>query len=208
MRVAWVKNVADGAMLNPGELLSLQLRDGRVIAASQMKLKADPVEERIAPVPGTSRASEHVAGNRICADLSAEDPLLAIHWCAILRDGANYLRQEMTLKAGTQPVDIAEVRLFDFSAPGAEVKGTVAGSPIVLGNFFFGFESPLSTSEVKDGRALTVLRRVLPLEAGNSVSYSSVIGVAAPGQMRREFLTYIEQERAHPASRTGQYRLR
>ena len=46
--------------------------------------------------------------------------------------------------------------------------------------------------------ATAFLTRVLPLEAGNSITYSSVIGVAAPGQMRREFLAYIEQERAHP----------
>jgi hypothetical protein len=37
-------------------------------------------------------------------------------------------------------VDIAEVRLFDFEAPGARVVGKVAGSPIVAGDFFFGFE--------------------------------------------------------------------
>ncbi len=50
---------------------------------------------------------------------------LAVHWCAVLRDGANYLRQEVTLKAGAQAVDIAEVRMFDFDAPGAEVVGKV-----------------------------------------------------------------------------------
>jgi hypothetical protein len=31
-----------------------------------------------------------------------------------------------------------------------------------------------------------------------SVTYSSVIGVARTGQMRRDFLSYIERERAHP----------
>jgi len=88
--------------------------------------------------------------------------------------------------------------MFDFDSPGVEVVGKVPGSPIVVGNFFFGFEFPLSESAVKDGRATAVLTRVLPLEAGNSITYSSVIGVAAPGQMRRDFLKYIEQERAHP----------
>ncbi len=198
LKVAEVVDARGGATLNPGEAFSLLLRDGRVIAASQMKMSAAPVEEQIAAEPAASRAAEHLKGRRLCADLSTEDHSLTVRWCAVLREGANYVRQEVTLKAGAQPVDIAEVRMFDFDAPGAEVVGKVAGSPIVDGNFFFGFEFPLSASAVKDGRATSILTRVLPLEAGNSITYSSVIGVAAPGQMRRDFLKYIEQERAHP----------
>jgi hypothetical protein len=198
LRVVSVTDLAGGATLTPGEAFSLKLRDGRVIAASQMMMNAAPVEEQIVPDPGASRAAEKMVGRRLCADLHTEDNSLAVHWCAVLLDGANYLRQEVTLKADAQPVDIAEVRMFDFDAPGAEVVGKVPGSPIVDGNFFFGFEFPLSASVVKDGRATSILTRVLPLEAGNSIAYSSVIGVAAPGQMRRDFLAYIEQERAHP----------
>jgi hypothetical protein len=198
LRVVWVKDLASGATLAPGEAFSLTLRDGRVIVASAMKLSAAPVEETVPPIPAASRAAERVAGRRLCADLSTTDNALTVRWCAVLREGANYLRQEVTLKAGAQPLDIAEVRLFDFDAPGAEVVGKVAGSPMVDGNFFFGFESPLSASAVTDGRATSILTRTLPLEAGNSIAYSSVIGVGAPGQMRREFLAYIEQERAHP----------
>lgn len=194
----WVEDRANGARLTPGETFSLKLRDGRVLAASQMKLGATPAMEDVAPIATTSHAAERVAGKRICADLSADDISLTAHWCVVLRDGANYVRQEVTLKAGAQPVDLAEVRMFDFDAPGAEVVGKVPGSPLVEGNFFFGFEFPLSESVVKDGRATSILTRTLPLEAGNSITYSSVIGVAAQGQMRREFLAYIEQERAHP----------
>lgn len=193
-----MKDAADGKSLNPGELFSVKLRDGRVVAASRMKLTSAVAEDLIVPVVTASRAAEHVAGKRLCADLAAEDVSLAVHWCAELRDGANYLRQEVTLKAATKPVDLAEVRMFDFAAPDAKVVGTVPGSPLVAGNFFFGFESPLSASEVNGGHATALLTRTLPLEAGNSITYSSVIGVAAPGQMRREFLSYIEQERAHP----------
>ena len=198
LKVDEIVDRKSGAKLLPGEAFSLQLRDGRVIAASQMKMKAAPVEEQTAATPAASSAAERVAGRRVCAELSEDDVSMAVHWCAVLRAGANYLRQEVVLKAGAQAVDIAEVRMFDFDVPGAEVVGKVPGSPLVAGNFFFGFEFPLSESAVKDGRATAVLMRVLPLEAGNSITYSSVIGVAAPGQMRRDFLAYIEQERAHP----------
>jgi len=74
----------------------------------------------------------------------------------------------------------------------------VKGTPLTAGNFFLGFEHPLSTSSVVDKRGVAEMERVLPLRAGQTVTYSSVVGVAAPGQMRRDFLAYIERERAHP----------
>lgn len=193
-----VQNLADGASLAPGEAFSLKLRDGRVFTASQFKLSAAPTHEAVAANPSASRAAEQTAGRRMCADLTAPDIALAVRWCAVLRNGANYVRQEVTLKAATQAVNLAEVRLFDFDAPSAKVVGKVPGSPLVAGSFFFGFEFPLAESVVNNGRATAMLARTLPLEAGNSITYSSVIGVAVPGQMRREFLSYIEQERAHP----------
>jgi len=198
LRVAWIRDAADGVSLAPGEAFSLQLQDGHVIAASQMKMVAVPREELLAPKPDASSAAERIQGRRLCADLSTEDDSLAVHWCAILRDGTNYLRQEVTLEAGTQPVQLAEVRMFEFVCPDARVEGTVPGSPMVAGNFFFGFEFPLAKNAVQGGRATATLTRELPLEAGQSITYSSVVGVAAPGQMRRDFLAYIEHERAHP----------
>lgn len=198
IKVTEVEDRSSRAKLRPVEAFSLKLRDGRVITASQLKMNAAPVEKQVAPNPSAARHAEQVAGRSLCADLSTQDNSLAVHWCAVLRDNTNYLRQEITLRALEEPVDIAEVRLFDFEVNGARVVGKVAGSPIVAGDFFFGFESPLSASEVKGDRATAVLTRILPLGAGQSITYSSVIGVAAPGQLRRDFLAYIEEERAHP----------
>ena len=202
LRVAGIKDLSDGDMLRPGEAFSVEFRDGRVVAASQMGMSGPPVVKAIAPDPGAPRHAAHLAGHEICADLrfgqSSESHALSAHWCAILREGTNYLRQQVTLKAGAHAVDLAEVRMFDFDAPNAQVVGKVAGSPLVDGNFFFGFEVPLAVSAVEAGRATSILTRTLPLEAGQSITYSSVIGVARPGQMRRDFLAYIEQERAHP----------
>ena len=63
---------------------------------------------------------------------------------------------------------------------------------------FFGFEHPLSRTTVEAGHLQSFITRTLPLRAGTSVTYSSVIGVASPGQMRRDFLAYIERERPRP----------
>lgn len=193
-----VANRRDGATLKPGEPFALEFDDGHILAASQMKLDGKPVETSIAAKPNASRRAEQIPGRQLCADLTAQAEDLTAHWCAIERDGTNYLRQEVTIKAGANPAHISEVRIFQFAAPGAQVVGTVQGSPFVAGNFFFGFEFPLSDNTVTGGVATSTLKRILPLEAGQSITYSSVIGTAAPGQMRRDFLAYLEDERAHP----------
>ena len=74
----------------------------------------------------------------------------------------------------------------------------MSGSPAVAGNVYFGFEHPLSKIQIVNGSLQALITRSLPLRSGTSVSYSSVIGVAAPDQMRRDFLAYVERERPRP----------
>jgi hypothetical protein len=93
---------------------------------------------------------------------------------------------------------VSGVILIDTRAPQAEVSGTVKGSPLVAGNFFLGFESPLSESSVVRGRSVSQLLSGVPVGAGLTSEYSAVVGVAPAGQMRRGFESYIERERAHP----------
>ena len=198
LQIAGVEDLRSGAVLKPGEVFSLRFADGTVLAASQMQLAVAPVEEKTLSDAQASRDAEHLAGQQLCADLRAEDRGLTAHWCAVLRDGTNYLRQKVSFEAGSRPVQISQIRMFDFDAPAAHLVGTAKGSPLVSGDFFFGFESPMSESNVSRDRVTSQIQRVLPLEAGKSVTYSSVIGVAQAGQMRRDFLAYIEEERAHP----------
>src|SRR5207245_1333778 len=87
---------------------------------------------------------------------------------------------------------------INVSASGAKIVGSVKGSPVISGTAFLGFEHPLSQCATEGDRIRCSLKRALPLRAGQSVTYSSVIGVARPGQLRRDFLAYVERERAHP----------
>ncbi len=64
----------------------------------------------------------------------------------ILLDGSSYLRQSLTISTGGHDVPISRVALIDLTLPGAHVSGSVAGSPIVAGDLFLGFEHPLSQS--------------------------------------------------------------
>ncbi len=187
----------------PREAFIVVFRDGRVLKASQMKalgrLKAGDPEIR----PKASRLAERITGKSAAAVLESADGGLRAEWSAVLRDDASYIRQEVRLEAVEEDADIAQIILVDWDLPGAGVAGRVAGSPVVAGGVFTGFEHPMSVSEIaagKDGEARILCRldRALPLRRGQSFVCSSVTGVAPEGQLRRAFLYYLELERAHP----------
>lgn len=184
-------------LIVPGELFVIRLKDGRELPASQMSVLSAPEIKILPASPDASRESDRLPGRKIMVTLQAA-PNLNLIWSAILRDGSNYLRQEVTLKALGQDVPISEVRLISWQLPEAKVVGTVAGSPIVAHSIFAGFENPLSKCAVNNGLTTCSLARILPLLAGHEVTYSSVIGVTPQKQLRRGFLNYLERERAHP----------
>ena len=179
---------------------ALVLKDGAVYSASDLDMTGEPKVNELKPDPrlDTPRLADSIHGFAIDVPLQTPDHALTVRWSFILRDGSNYLRQQLTLTAGEKDVDLQRVQLLDIPLPGSHVTGTVAGSPIVAGNLFLGFEHPLSESRVRNDRAMAWIDRDLPLKAGQSITYSSVIGVAHEGQMRRGFLAYLERERAHP----------
>lgn len=183
-----IRDQLDGRTLVMPEAFTLVMHDGSTLRSSSM---------RMSPLESGSASSSPAALHRVCADFSGAGLSGQIRWCLLMRPQAHYFRQQLTVRA-TRDLPIAQVRLLDFQDPGARVSGTVPGSPIVDSGMFFGFEHPLSASQVHDGHALAYLSRQLPLRAGQSATWSSAIGVAAPGQMRRAFLAYIEAERPRP----------
>lgn len=182
----------------PGDIFALRLADGGVIRSTEMRLVGSPKEERLTGSPRASRLAERLNGRQISAELEDTAGRLRATWRAVLRDGSTYLRQEVELRPKGAEVPVREIVLLDLAAPGAEVSGSVKGSPVVAGNLFFGFEHPLSTSFVTGDRVRAVLPRELPLRPGTTFALSSVIGTTPPGQLRRGFLRYVERERAHP----------
>src|SRR6185312_6812188 len=195
-----VTSISDNVRLQPGEPFVLELQNGQSIASSQMQLTT-PLTLTLTRIATQRRSPRHaatLAGSQLCADFALPSGGGSAHWCLVAREGTNYLRQELTIHAGATQLAIAKVILFRFNAPDAKTVGTVAGSPIVDGNFFLGYEDPLAVNTVTDGNIECALRRTLPLEPNQTITYSAVVGWSHPGQMRRDFLKYIEQERAHP----------
>lgn len=187
------------------EAFSLTFKDGSVLRSTSVPVTQSFSVEDLAPNPGASRYSERLAGKEVCAKFGDQKNSLSIQWCGILRDGSNYFRQLVTIQSSGKPVPITRIRLLQLHDPDAHVTGMVNGSPITSGTMFFAFENPLSISRVANGDAVAFLPRELPLQPGQSISYSSVVGVAPAGQMRRAFLRYIERERAHPYRTFLQY---
>ena len=180
------------------DVFVLALAGGTEIRASAMRLSGPPRVESLAGEPGASRLAERVGGRQVTVELADPAGPLRVTWRAVLRDGSAYLRQEVRLVADGGEVPVARITLVDVDLPGVAVDGVVTGSPLVAGSVFLGLEHPLAGAASDGGRARAWLDRVLPVRPGAAPTYSSVIGVAAPGQMRRDFLTYLERERAHP----------
>ena len=192
------KDVLANRALNLQAPFSVLFRDGTIVRADKMRVLEQPVVEDLRVEAKASRAAERIAGKGIRTVLDDEPSGLRVTWRLELRDGSEYVRQIVTFEAPKHDLAMTQVRLMDAMLPGARVEGTVAGSPIVAGEFFLGFEHPLSVTRVVRGEAIAELERTLPLAKRQSITYSSVVGVVPKGQLRRGFLAYVERERAHP----------
>ncbi len=173
-------------------------KEGPVLNSSEFKIVSEPVMEEIPTAANSSKAADHVAGKQIRIELEDPSGKLRVTWRAMLHDDANYFRQEVTIRALKEPSALARIVLVDLPVPGASVSGQVKGSPVAAETWFLGFEHPLSECRVRESQASCWITRELPLRAGERVTYSAVLGAAHPGQLRRDFLRYVEQERAHP----------
>ncbi len=171
----------------------------RTLKASELKLTQAPKIKRLQSEPGAVRLGERFGGWELSARLTSTAPGFEVLWRAVLRDGANYIRQEITLRPLREPVELVEAVLLEMRVPQAEVTGRVDGSPAVSDKMFFGVEHPASSSKLMDS---DIVRCAYPcndaVTPAEPLTLSSVVGVVPPGQRRRGFLHYLERERAHP----------
>jgi hypothetical protein len=177
---------------------SIEFKETGVLRASDLLVTGPASVEKLQPNSSASRGSERLPGVTVHYQLADPDGRFHADWALTLRQDSSYIRQLLTITAGSVPLPLSGLVMIDVLAPGIAVTGTVKGSPLVTGNFFLGLESPLSESSVVGDRGVGEIHSGVPLGAGQTVEFSSVIGVAPVGQMRRGFLTYLERERAHP----------
>lgn len=176
----------------------LTLADKSTVRASDMRIIAPPRTEALAADPRASRKAERIGGRQVTLTLQDASGRIEAVWRGILRDGSNYIRQEITLRALQDEIPLREISLLDFNAPNAMAPGTVRGTPIVVATSYFAFEHPLANNSIDGDHIRCRMSRTLPLRPGTTLDFSSVTGVTHAGQLRRDFLTYVERERAHP----------
>jgi hypothetical protein len=193
-----VHDLWNRATLTLADPFAVLLEDGTIYDARSLQVEGTPQVRALSPDPRASRAAERMAGWEFTAPFADTAGKIRVTWTVVVRDDANYVRESVTLTAGNHDLPITEVKLIDAKVPGARVVGSVKGSPVIAGTFFLGFENPLSDSKVVADRATATIHRDLPLRSGQSVTYSAVVGITRPGQLRRDFLNYVERERAHP----------
>jgi len=148
-------------------------------------------------VPVRPNKSVHM-NNSIVAEFKDHASGLAMRWSVTLSDADNAIIQELHLTA-SRDTKIKEIVFIDAVIKGARQIGQVDGSVVVCGDIFMAVEHPLAKNTVGENLHVRCsLPRGNVLKTGQSWSYTSVIGVTPPGQLRRGFLYYLERRRAHP----------
>jgi hypothetical protein len=183
-----------------GETFAIVVSNGQRYAASDFQAAGPPTVSQLVPVPQAARLAERIPGRQVTFSLRSADGRLRVRWQAMLRDGGNYVRQEIAITPEQEDCAIQEIVWMNQAIPNAPVMGQVDGSPVVMGNFFLGPEDPHARSTWTAGGGTLVCRvpRNALLRIGETLTQSFVLGVAPAGQMRRGFLGYLERERAHP----------
>ncbi len=186
-----------GAAMPVGDAFVITLAGGKTIAAGDMTVTGTPRVQPIGANASAPRLIDREPGQQVTVTLTSPDIPGSVTWRAVLRQSSNYVRQEVTIGPVTADVSITNIRLVSLNASGGHVVGTVQGSPVVVGDAFFGVEHPMSTCVVTGDDVGCSLARTVPIRKGQSFDVSSVEGLTAPGQLRRDFLAYLERERVH-----------
>ncbi len=182
-----------------GELFTVALSDGDTLRSSEMKIVR---AAQLQPLTGNAtapRRSEQSPGSELVLELEAQDKSLHATWRSILRDGSNYLREEVTPGSDGSPGALERHRSPRPAHGRRQVRPEPSKAPpVATKTIFFAAEHPLSINTSDKGQVRCFLPHGAALTPGKKLDASAIIGFARDGQMRRDFLAYLERERAHP----------
>jgi len=170
----------------------------REITSANMEPVRGPSIEKIKGDCRAVRAGDRFDGRAVTETLRDAKSGLTVEWRAELREGANYIRSLVKVAGGVTAVELWWVWLLDIRGTNAVVMGQVPGSPVVIGQTFFGIELPFGQNEIRPDGFISGFQCKLPLSLGVSHTFATVAGVVPEGQLRRAFLCYLERERSRP----------
>ncbi|MCP4367544.1 MAG: hypothetical protein GY797_05420 [Deltaproteobacteria bacterium] len=128
-------------------LFAIELKGGQQLTNSDFFLQQKPILSDITANDSLPNAALGFAGKEISAQLAEKNENITIKWTAQLRNGSNYIRQNIEIMTIKKAVKISRTTFFDGKLNGAKYAGAVLGSPIEYKNCFFGLEHPIAHSK-------------------------------------------------------------
>ena len=135
-----------------GEAFEIVLTNGERYAASALRRDGPVRLSDLAASPRAARLAARIPGRQAQVPLRSTDGRLRVEWRVVLRDGGNYLRQEIDVAAASEDCMIREIVWLHQTLPDAQEMGRVDGSPVKAGDFFCGSEDPHALNEVRTSR--------------------------------------------------------
>lgn len=144
-----IKNKYDSDIVNMENitLFAIELADGRQLTNRNFKLHGELTISNLQPSDSLPKKSLRFPGKEISGLFLDKKNNFSIQWTAQLKEGSNYIRQNIDIKALKTNEAVRRVIFFDGELKGAEYAGSVLGSPIIYNNFFFGLEHPIAQSK-------------------------------------------------------------
>jgi len=152
-------------------LFAIEMSDGRQLTNHDFKLKGELQIITLQATDSLPTKSLRFPGKEISGVFLEKNNRISITWTAQLREGSNYIRQNIEVKPINKPLKISKVIFFDGILEGASYAGSVLGSPITYENFFFGLEHPIAHSKA-------LLSRIIGGLGSGAIDISDMISQA------------------------------
>lgn len=141
--------------------------------------------------------AEREAGRGMRRVLQSAEAGVTIVWQAELRNGAHYVTTHYTITAD-RDVTLTRFVPVRVQGPGFTIPAMQPHAPLVHEEqcIFFCVQHPAAQARGTRGGAVIGIDCAVPLQKGQSVSFTAVSGVFPRGQFQRAYAAYLERERA------------
>jgi hypothetical protein len=143
LRMTGLRDQVTGtSLLLTGEVFQIVLTNGQRYPASALAPSGPARVSELRGDPRASRLAARLSAQQVELPLRSTDGRLDVVWRALATDGANYVRQQIAVRALGQDCPVREIVWCQNHLGLARTAGLVDGSPLVAGNFFLGSEDP------------------------------------------------------------------
>ncbi len=165
-----IKNKYDGDIINMEKitLFAIELADGRQLSNRDFKLQGELTISILHASNSLPKKSLRFPGKEITGLFLNKNKNISIQWTAQLKEGSNYIRQNIDIKTLKTNEAVRKIIFFDGDLKGAKYAGSVLGSPIIYNNFFFGLEHPIAQSKALYSRTVGNIKQ-------DSINVSEII---------------------------------